>query len=167
MAVRLSRSVYCTQPYPRDDGPIIEALLLLAEQFPGAGFGKMFELIRRRGHAWSQKRVCRVYRALKLNLRLKGKKRLPNRNPKPLTVPHAANICWSIDFMSDSLIDGRKSRTFNVVDDFNREALAIEIDTGTSDNPGPGENSRLVRYHRWTRKTGPRVKVDISASEES
>lgn len=70
-----------------------------------------------------------MYCELKLNFRRKGKKRLPNRNPKPLAVPAAANICWSIDFMSDALYDGRRFRTFNVVDDFNREALAIEVDT--------------------------------------
>lgn len=38
------------------------------------------------------------------------------------------NISWSADFMSDALWDGRSLRTFNVVDDFNREALAVEID---------------------------------------
>lgn len=51
------------------------------------------------------------------------------RDPAPLAVPMAANQCWSCDFMSDALWDGRRFRTFNVVDDFNREALAIEVDT--------------------------------------
>ena len=57
------------------------------------------------------------------------KKRLPKRNPEPLAVPKRANEAWSIDFMSDSLTSGRSFRTFNVIDDFNREALWIEIDT--------------------------------------
>jgi putative transposase len=63
-----------------------------------------------------------------LNKRQKHKRRLPARNPSPLAVPETVNQCWSVDFMSDALWDGRRSRTFNVVDDYNREALAIEID---------------------------------------
>jgi len=66
--------------------------------------------------------------ALKLNMRRKGKKRLPNREAKPLTVGEGINASWSADFMSDTLWDDRRFRTFNVVDDFSREALAIEID---------------------------------------
>ena len=57
---------------------------------------------------------------------------MPTRNPLPLAVPVAVNQVWSADFMSDALWDGRRFRTFNVIDDFNREALAVEIDTGIS-----------------------------------
>ncbi|WP_460213346.1 IS3 family transposase, partial [Escherichia coli] len=54
--------------------------------------------------------------------------RLPVRNPSPLATPEALNQRWSVDFMHDALICGRRFRTFNIVDDFNREALSIEID---------------------------------------
>jgi len=80
----------------------------------------------------------RVYCRLKLNLRRRTKKRIPGRNPLPLFVPEAPNRVWSADFMSDALYSGVRFRTFNVLDDFNREALAIEIDTSL-----PSE--RLVR----------------------
>lgn len=76
----------------------------------------------------NHKRVYRIYRSLKLNLRRKGKKRLPSRNPERLAVPDTLNQTWSADFMSDSLMTGRRFRTFNVVDDFNRELLGIAID---------------------------------------
>jgi putative transposase len=66
---------------------------------------------------------------LKLHLRRKGKKRLPTRHPEKLAVPAAANLRWSVNFMSDALMSGQRFRTFNVLDDFNREALAIEVDT--------------------------------------
>ncbi len=107
---------------------MIEAIQAIVEEFPGWGFPKVFKTLRRRGYSWNHKRVHRVYCLLRLNKRRKGKRRLPTRNPEPLAVPQTANYCWSVDFMSDTLYDGRRFRTFNVLDDFNREALAIEID---------------------------------------
>jgi len=64
-----------------------------------------------------------------LHLKRKPKKRLPARTAQPLAVPGQANQIWSLDFMSDSLSNGRAFRTLNVIDDFNREALWIEVDT--------------------------------------
>jgi len=106
---------------------VIEVLLELADQYPRYGFGKLFPILRRRGHRWNHKRVHRIYCELKLNLRRKGKKRLPTRNPDPLSVPESINQCWSADFMSDALWCGRRFRTFNLVDDYNREVLTIEV----------------------------------------
>lgn len=76
----------------------------------------------------SHNRVRRIYRELELNLRIKPKKRLVREKPEPLAVPEALNATWSMDFMSDQLADGRSFRTLNVLDDFNREGLAIEVD---------------------------------------
>lgn len=89
----------------------------------------MYRRLRLDGHPWNHKRVWRVYQQLGLNLRRKPKKRLPAREPKPLCSPAKPNQSWSVDFMSDSLKDGRTFRTFNVIDDYNREGLWIEIDT--------------------------------------
>jgi putative transposase len=120
------------------DCPVAEALCALAEKKPGLGFWKLFRRLRRLGHEWNHKRVYRVYCLLKLNLRRRPNKRLPPRDPMPLVVPERPNEVWSADFMSDALYNGVRFRTFNVLDDFNREALTIEIDTSLP-------SSRLVR----------------------
>lgn len=127
-AVGLSRTVYAYRPDRSADDEVIAVLQELAERFPERGFGKYFKVIRRRGYAWNHKRVYRIYRALNLNRRRAGKKRLPPRTPAPLAVPEGMNRSWSMDFMSDALMSGRRFWTLNVVDDFNREILAIEVD---------------------------------------
>jgi putative transposase len=106
--------------------------MLLAKEYPRYGFGKMFNKLKLSGHKWNHKKVYRAYCELKLALRIKRRKRLPNRSPEILAQPISPNICWSIDFMSDSLRNGRKFRTFNVIDDFNRECLGIKADYSIS-----------------------------------
>ncbi|TBD81058.1 IS3 family transposase [Rhizobium ruizarguesonis] len=93
------------------------------------GFGLCFLYLRNiRGHRWNHKRVYRIYRELELNLRIKPRKRLKRDKPDALTVPDAPNLVWSMDFMADRLEDGRQFRLLNVLDDFNREGLGIEVD---------------------------------------
>jgi putative transposase len=112
-----------------DDGDLIDALLALIEKHPRWGFPKCRKRLRALGHHWNHKRIYRVYLQLKLNMRRKSKRRLPSRNPLPLLVPPHHNISWSMDFMSDKLQHGHRFRTFNVVDDFNREVLGIDINS--------------------------------------
>src|SRR3546814_18349796 len=76
----------------------------------------------------NHERVYRSYRERELNLRIKPKKRLVREKPEPLVVPETINQVWSMDFMHDQLSDGRSFRLFNVLDDFNREGLGIEVD---------------------------------------
>jgi len=93
------------------------------------GFGLCYLYLRNvKGFLWNHKRVYRIYRELELNLRIKPKKRLVREKPESLAVPHAMNECWSMDFMHDQLSDGRSFRLFNVIDDFNREGIVIEVD---------------------------------------
>lgn len=116
----------------KDDGEVIDALQELAFKHPSYGFRKLFAYIRRTGKHWNHKKVYRVYKLLKLNKKRKGKRRLPARVKQPLEQQTAVNRIWSMDFMSDSMVGGRKFRTLNVMDDCSREALAIEVDTSLS-----------------------------------
>ena len=106
-----------------------ESCCLIWPMSTNAGALLMFDWLRLNGYHWNHKKVYRVYCELCLNLRIKPKKRLPSRDPQPLSQPLKPNLCWSMDFTSDSLECGRKFRTLNIIDDFNREALDIKIDT--------------------------------------
>ena len=81
-----------------------------------------------KGFGWNHKRIYRIYRALELNLRIKPKKRMVREKPATLTVPESINQVWSLNFMQEQLRDGRCIPLFNVIDDFNREALGTDVD---------------------------------------
>jgi len=129
--VGLPRATYYETPvdWSARDAEVIDALNQLVEASPRWGFWKYFDRLRALGRLWNHKRVYRVYCALGLNQPRRTKRRLANRERIPLLVPERKNQIWSADFMSDALYQGPRFRTFNVIDDYNREALTIEIDT--------------------------------------
>lgn len=130
-SVGLSRAAWYKVPQGQKgkDREVIEALNALIERHPTWGFWKCRKALRRMEYPWNHKRVYRVYCQLKLNQKRRAKRRIPKRIRQPLVVPQRPNQVWSADFMSDSLYYGNRFRTFNVIDDFNREAVTIEIDT--------------------------------------
>jgi putative transposase len=105
---------------------VVQKLQELAEKKPAEGQDKFYSRIRNEGIRWNHKRVERVYRMMGLNKRTRRRKRLPARVKAPLVVPKHANDTWSMDFMHDTLMNGRKFRVLNIIDDYNREALRIE-----------------------------------------
>jgi putative transposase len=108
---------------------IADWLIRLTHNQKSWGFGLCYYHLRNvKGFTWNHKRIYRIYRELELNMRIKPKKRLVREKPEPLAVPMNINECWSMDFMHDSLEDGRTYRLFNVIDDFNREGLCIDAD---------------------------------------
>lgn len=125
----ISRTTCQYKAKPKDDSELQSVLTALTTKHAAIGFWQCCYRLWNRGHWWNHKRIYRVYTNMKLNIRRRAKRRLPERVKQPLTIPTAPNQMWSIDFMSDSLVDGRKFRLFNVMDDYNRESLAIEVDT--------------------------------------
>ena len=126
----VSETCYRYQPKLSGENAVIADLLVrLTHNQRNWGFGLCYLYLRNvKGFQWNHKRVYRIYRELELNLRIKPKKRLVRQKPEPLSVPEAINDCWSMDFMHDQLSDSRTYRLFNVIDDFNRKGLAIEVD---------------------------------------
>jgi len=121
----MSRSMYY-YTHKKDDQIVIDKLTDLSPRYPTRGFETYFGKIRMEGILWNSKSVLRVYRNINLKLRVKRKRRLPTRIKERLFVPGAANDTWLIDFMSDSLANGRRFQVINIIDDYNREALLNE-----------------------------------------
>lgn len=144
-ALSVPRSTYQYLPKPRNDAPVITELQRLVDKHPAIGFWQSYFRLRRQGLIWNHKRVYRVYTALQLNIRRRYKKRLPARVKQALFQPQTLNEVWSIDFMSDSLWDGRRFRLLNVVDDFNREVLALEADLSLP-------SSRVIRVLEYLKE---------------
>lgn len=131
-AFSISETCYRYQAKLSDDNTLIaDWLLRLVYTNRRWGFGLCYLYLRNvKGFPYNHKRIYRIYRELELNLRIKPRRRLKRDRPDPLDVPRQINQVWSIDFMHDRLSDGRGFRTFNVLDDYNREGLGIEVDLG-------------------------------------
>lgn len=110
----------------RDQSPLRQRLKELATTRVRYGYRRLHVLLRREGWPVNAKRVYRLYREEGLSLRTKYRKKRVNRNrvtPPPAQQP---NERWSIDFMTDALLDGRRFRVFTVVDNVSRVSPAIE-----------------------------------------
>lgn len=129
-AFGVSETCFRYSPKRDDENEVIADLLVgLTNVHKTWGFGLCFLHLRNvKGHVWNHKRVHRIYCELELNLRIKPRRRLKRDKPEELAVPEAPNLVWSMDFMADRLADGRQFRLLNVLDDFNREGLGIEVD---------------------------------------
>jgi putative transposase len=111
-----------------DGGVILERLKAIAYERPRFGYRRLHVMIQREGFNVNHKRVYRLYKQEGLVVRRKKKKRISLLTRKPLPMGNGPNERWSMDFVSDQLADGRCFRTLNIVDDFTRESLAIEVD---------------------------------------
>ena len=154
----VSETCYRYSPLLSDANEEIADLLVgLTNAKKTWGFGLCFLHLRNlQGHVWNHKRVYRIYCELELNLRIKPRRRLKRDKPDALAVPDAPNMTWSMDFMADRLGDGRAFRLLNVLDDFNREGLGIEVDFSL---PAERVIRSLNRIIEWRGKPGS-IRVD-------
>jgi putative transposase len=107
---------------------LLERLKAHAADRPRFGYRRLHTLVDREGLHVNHKRVYGVYRGAGLQVRRRRRKRLTRGQRLPLPLPSRRGERWSMDFMVDTLADGRGFRTLNIVDDFTRECCAIEVD---------------------------------------
>lgn len=130
----------------------MKSLSTLSEAHPREGFWKSYYRLRNNGEKVNHKRLHRVYKQMRLPLRRKVKKRLPASVKEAIVIPTSYTHTWSIDFMSDVLSNGTKFRSFNVIDDFNREILHIEIDYSLKSSRVIWVLNRLINKHGKPKK---------------
>jgi putative transposase len=150
----LSRTAFYRPPQERidADGPIIRALTAVIDQEGRWGFWKCRNRLRALGYRWNHKRVYRVYCALKRNQVRRAKKRVPTRVKVPLQAVAQLNDTWAMDFMGDTLHSARRYRILNVIDEGNREALAIEVDVSLPSERVLAVLAQLVTIHGAPRR---------------
>jgi putative transposase len=113
---------------PPDD-TLRQRLRHLAYERRRFGYRRLYVLLRREGHVVNRKRVYRLYREERLMVRRRGGRKRALGTRAPIALPSAANERWSLDFVHDQMVDGRRFRILAVVDDCTRECLALVADT--------------------------------------
>jgi putative transposase len=111
---------------------VLERLQVYAAVRARFGYRRLHILLEREGLAVNHKRVHRIYQAAGLQVRRRRRKRLTRAERIPLPTASQRLERWSMDFTTDTLADGRNFRTLNIVDDFTRECVAIEVDRSLS-----------------------------------
>ena len=127
--IGLSRATwqYQRRPDPQNT-TLLDRLQAHATARPRFGYRRLHILLAREGVVVNHKRVHRLYCAAGLQVRRRRRKRLTRAERIPLSAPSGPVERWSMDFTADTLADGRNFRTLNIVDDFTRECVAIEVD---------------------------------------
>ena len=127
--VGIDRSTLRYQGKRPDDGALRQRLRELAAERRRFGYRRLGWMLTREGHVMNHKRLYRLYREEKLMVHRRGRRKRALGTRTPMLVPYASNQRWSLDFVSDTLSDGRRFRILCVVDDFSRECLATVVDT--------------------------------------
>jgi putative transposase len=128
-----------------DDTAVRKRLRELAQERRRFGYRRLGWLLAREGHSMNHKKMYRLYRQERLMVRRRGRRKRALGTRAPMELPQAINERWSLDFVSDTLADGRRFRILRIVDDFSRECLATVVDTSLSGVRVVRELDRLTR----------------------
>ena len=129
LLVGVSPSVYRYEPKPNNDEVLRQRLRELASERKRFGSPMLHLMLKREGLVVNHKRTERLYREEGLMLRKKRRRKGAAGARIVIPAPERPNQKWSMDFVTDSLVTGRKFRALAIVDDFSRECPAIEVDT--------------------------------------
>lgn len=134
LLVGLPRASYDYKPVDKHEERLRERIRELAHQRRRFGSPRIHLLLRREGLEVNHKRTERIYREEGLSLRKKRRKKTAAQTRVVLPLPQRPNERWSMDFVTDSLVTGRRFRALVIVDDYSRECPAIEVDTSLGGN---------------------------------
>ena len=130
--VGLHTKTYRYRPRRTDNGFLRGRLNALAAVRRRFGYRRLHLLLKREGHCVNHKKLYRIYTEEQLTVKKRGGRKRAIGTRAPISLPQGLNQRWSLDFVSDSLSEGRRFRILAVVDDFTRECLALVADTSLS-----------------------------------
>ena len=129
-----------------DDADLREAMKKVASERRRFGYRRIHVMLERQGIVMNQKKLRRLYREEKLQVRKRGGRKRALGTRRPMLVPDRFNERWSLDFVSDAFTDGRRFRVLAVVDDYSRECLALVADTSLSGLRVTRELTQLIEH---------------------
>ncbi|WP_257884147.1 IS3 family transposase [Sulfitobacter sp. CW3] len=127
-----------------DDAELRDAIKRVSRERRRFGCRRVHVMIARDGFEVNHKKVRRIYREEKLQVRRRGGRKRALDARKPMVLPDGPNQRWNLDFVSDALTDGRRFRVLAVVDDFSRENLVLVADTSLSGQRVVRELDRII-----------------------
>jgi putative transposase len=127
--VGLHPKTYRYAPKRSGDEELRRRLRELASQRRRFGYRRLGLMLERQGVKLSPKKLYRLYKEERLTVRKRGGRKRALGTRAPMAIPQARNLRWSLDFVADPLVSGRRFRILTLVDDFTRECLGLVVDT--------------------------------------
>jgi putative transposase len=143
--VQIHRSTFPYVAHPTDDTPLLEQMQHLAAQYPRYGYRRINAVLNRSAKV-NQKRVRRLWRRHRMQVRRRVRKRVRRTRPERVQAAYPGHI-WAYDFVEDALADGTPLRILTVMDAFTREGLALDVALTTSAERVIGVLTTVVGQH--------------------